>query len=174
MKKMSYVIIGFIAGILYIASCGGSTVSGSLADTIGNAIDVVYDNLSSSLSSTNVQDAIDELKTSVDALAPTDLATTIIGTWSSECYEYQGGGTRGNPTTATTNVIFSSDGSLSLDSTWGITNAGQEPSSYEVINNNLVLLWSNTTYFPILVVNTGANQLTFEDSLHVTICVLTK
>lgn len=77
MKKtnLSYLVLGFIAGIAYLVACGGGT--SSIADIIGRAIDISYSNTSSGLSAENVQDAIDEILLSTDAIA---------GTWQGILY----------------------------------------------------------------------------------------
>ena len=75
--KMLYLMLGFVAGISYLVACGGGT--SSIADTIVNAIDVVYSNTTSGLSATNAQAAIDELATNQSDIITT---TTLVGTWS--------------------------------------------------------------------------------------------
>lgn len=51
--------ISFIAGVLFIVQCGGA--ANGVAQAIGDALGVDYNNSDSSLSATNLQDAIDEL-----------------------------------------------------------------------------------------------------------------
>lgn len=73
--KLNYLVLGFIAGIAYLVACGGG--ASSIADIIGKAIDVSYNNTSSGLSAENVQDAIDEILLSEAA---------ITGTWQGTLY----------------------------------------------------------------------------------------
>lgn len=57
-KKHIKLIIGFIIGI--------SITTGIYATTLINSNAVNYDNTASELTSTNAQDALDELKTKID------------------------------------------------------------------------------------------------------------
>ena len=70
-KSVGGVAVGFMAGIVWVAACGGSAgsnITESIADALMAAIDVSYDNAESGLTSSNVQAAIDELKASIDGL----------------------------------------------------------------------------------------------------------
>src|SRR3989338_6420560 len=78
--KINFLMIGFLAGIAYVAACG--TTAQSLADTIGNAIDLAFSNITSGLTAENAQDAIDEVEGRVDALEGSTLSTLLVGTWS--------------------------------------------------------------------------------------------
>ena len=60
-KSVGGVAVGFMAGIVWVAACGGGGTA-SIADTIAAAIDVSYDNDDSGLTAETVQAAIDELK----------------------------------------------------------------------------------------------------------------
>lgn len=78
MKKFKTVLtiqIGFIAGILFAVSCGNDGGFNSIAQNVLSALGVTYDNTTSGLSATNVQDAIDEIVT-----CPSDMAKTRLGT----------------------------------------------------------------------------------------------
>lgn len=85
MKKIKafYLVLGFVGGIAYLVACGGS--NSSIAETLGNAADVVYDNLTSALSATNMQTAVDEVVDRIKALESNSSSVTtsaITGTWS--------------------------------------------------------------------------------------------
>lgn len=93
--KSCYLGIGFIAGIIYVAACGGgssiSEVATAAAETIGNAVDVIFSNTDSGLTATTAQGAIDEIDGRVDALEESniessDLATRLAGTWTGTGY----------------------------------------------------------------------------------------
>ncbi len=68
-KKWFFVGIGFVLGILW-AGCGGSDgiVPPSIAQALGNAVDVIYDNATSGAAATDVQAALDEVDARVDVL----------------------------------------------------------------------------------------------------------
>lgn len=102
MKRHSFrfLIIGFLAGIVYVSACGGGT--STIAATIGDAVDVLFDNVSSGLQATNVQAAIDEVDGRIDALETGNFSTLLVGTWTgSEMDE---------------NVTWSTEGTLTLNS----------------------------------------------------------
>ena len=124
-SKALYLATGFVIGVLYV-SCNGAQVANSIAATIGNAIDVVFDNTSSGLTATTVQGAIDEVASSVDgintrvtSLEGSELADLLIGAWTgteycehcdqSETYE--------------TSFTFNADG------TYSCANSGEDVSS---------------------------------------------
>lgn len=83
-SKVLYLMIGVLVGISYVVACGGSSSSG--AASIGNAIDVVYDNVVSKLSGTNVQTAIDELAYKNPTAVTSDM---LVGTWTGVQYSYR-------------------------------------------------------------------------------------
>lgn len=80
-----YLACGFIAGVAYITACGSTSTS--LAEALGNAIDVLFDNTTSELSATTVQDAIDEIDATVDLLSGKGLSTSLVGTWTGTAYD---------------------------------------------------------------------------------------
>lgn len=87
MKKtpLLYVTLGFIAGIFYIAACSGGnglSPSASIAETIGSAVDILFNNSDSGLTATNVQTALDEIDGRVDALEKNDLKSLLVGSWT--------------------------------------------------------------------------------------------
>ncbi len=85
MTRLIYLMSGFVAGVVYVAACGGT--SNSVASTIGNAVDVAYDNVASALSATNVQDAIDEVVARITALETCDdISAKVVGVWSGKIY----------------------------------------------------------------------------------------
>ncbi len=108
MKKIFYVVLGFVAGVGYIVACSSGQLAGvgaSLAAAIGNAVDVVFDNTKSGLTSTNVQDALDE----ITAQHGDRLAALLVGTWAGNEYGMTGYGSRKTPMTLT----FNADGTFS-------------------------------------------------------------
>lgn len=66
LQKLTFISAGFLAGVIWIAACGGG--SASIAETIATALEVSYDNATSGLTATTVQAALDELKVAVDAV----------------------------------------------------------------------------------------------------------
>lgn len=66
LQKLTFISVGFLAGVIWIAACGGG--SASIAETIATALEVSYDNATSGLTATTVQAALDELKVAVDAV----------------------------------------------------------------------------------------------------------
>ncbi len=65
---------GFISGIVLLAGCGTTDVAQSFAQGIINAIDVVFDNQGTNLTSTNIQDALNEINSKLpNYVKPTDL-----------------------------------------------------------------------------------------------------
>ena len=98
MKKVLLISVGFLAGIFYIIACnengnnkGGPTPSA--AQTVINAIDIAYSNVTSALSATNVQAAIDALDARLDSLESrvtlidgASLTATLTGAWTGQTY----------------------------------------------------------------------------------------
>ncbi len=83
--KFLYITLGFIAGVFYIAACGTGSNSGNISDSIAgtiiNAADVLFDHTSSGLSASNVQSAIDEVNAKVQR---NNLKSILEGaTWTS-------------------------------------------------------------------------------------------
>jgi|APSaa5957512535_1039671.scaffolds.fasta_scaffold66749_1 hypothetical protein len=124
MRKYIFLLIGFISGSLYMIACSGSGQTGiqsSIAATLGNAIDVIFDNSESGLSSSNLQDAIEELNTKIVTLEKqfqpgSELAAIITGTWS---------GTYSNEGNSTDiSLTLNSDGSLSCENSGGSAFSG--------------------------------------------------
>jgi|GEM_PF-6223988 len=83
--KMSYVMLGFIVGVAYIAACGSGSgpVAGVLnaASNLMKAIEVGFDNATSGLESTTVQSAIDEL-----AARDNITGDQLVGKWTGTMY----------------------------------------------------------------------------------------
>lgn len=73
-----YLAIGFVIGVIWV-SCNGAQIANTVASAITNAVDVVYDNTTSSLTAINVQAAIDELKS---LLERKNLSSQLVGTWN--------------------------------------------------------------------------------------------
>ena len=62
-KNLTFIISGFIAGIVFIVSCGGS-IKGIAEETlniVAEALEISFDNTGTSLDSTTTQDAIEEM-----------------------------------------------------------------------------------------------------------------
>ncbi len=134
-SKMMYLTIGFIAGVTYLVACGSST--SSIAETIGNAIDVVYDNETSGLAATNVQTAIDEVSTSLNNLSLSTGKLTsqlLVGNWS---------GTGYNPEETTANLYLNADGTYSCSGQFSILTddnpACLQALSWDVVANSIRL-----------------------------------
>jgi hypothetical protein len=77
LQKYLFISLGFISGIAFVVSCGNETGTGGkvvlqnlaqAAQTVIHAIEVVFDNSSTNLSSDSVQEAIVEVNSKVDAL----------------------------------------------------------------------------------------------------------
>jgi hypothetical protein len=83
MKKywMFFLVVGFVAGVSYIVSCGSG--SSTNAQDVTAASDVTYDNTSSGLAATNVQDAMDDINNDKQNLPTT---AGIVGTWTGDLY----------------------------------------------------------------------------------------
>lgn len=134
--RIHHVLLGFFLGVFFIISCGGSSVSSAIADSIGSAINVVFSNTDSGLESTTVQDALDELDGKVDALENSnviedDLESLLVGTWSGT-YEYTGTNF-GDPVEVS--ITFNSDGTYScVDDT--SKNQGAFRGSYDGCEGN--------------------------------------
>lgn len=113
--KWLYLAAGFVVGVSYLVACGGST--NSIAATIGDAVDVVYSNVTSALTATNVQAAIDEVVVRVKTLegaTSSDSITTdaLTGTWVGTQY-YNKTPTESVTVTLGANGAFSCSGGAS-------------------------------------------------------------
>ena len=62
--KYFYLSIGFVVGVFFLTSCGGGGTA--VSAIIGRAVEVIFDNTTSTLTSNNVQDAIEEVNTKAD------------------------------------------------------------------------------------------------------------
>ena len=62
--KYFYLSIGFVVGVFFLTSCGGGGTA--ISAIIGSAIEVIFDNTTSSLTANNVQNAIEEVNTKAD------------------------------------------------------------------------------------------------------------
>ena len=82
--KLWYITLGFIAAVAYLVACGSG--SNSIADIIGKALDISYDNSTSGLSATNVQDAIDEVSVSYNQVL---IESDLVGDWHGLIYQDQ-------------------------------------------------------------------------------------
>ncbi len=140
--KVVYVAAGFIAGIVYILSCSGGGGNGgvaeSIANTVINAIDVVYDNTASKLSATNVQAAIDELNDLIQTLqGDHSFQKKIVGTWNFKRVY----------TDTTTQLTINADGTYSSPD--GFDGGGCTGGGYTLVSDLLALQCSgdnNRTY----------------------------
>lgn len=166
-SALVYVMAGFLTGVIYISACGGG--SNSVAASIGNAIDVIFNNTSSGLSATNAQAAIDELATKVNDLEKgnkigADLASDLVGAWTgtycngADCQDIS--------------ITLNSDGSLSCNAGGGDAFGGtcDDPAaSWSVLTRVLKLSFDagaqvrflNTTYASstILEMSDGTQHL---------------
>ncbi|MBX7149156.1 hypothetical protein K1X76_08710 [bacterium] len=145
MKQRSFflIIVGFISGIFYITACGGGTqVSRAIADAIGNAADVIFDNSGSGMTATDTQSALDELDNRLDRQEPTDLTDTLVGTWSGTYYVFDD---LAEITSDSATLTFNENGSYSctIDNGFGDffndTTACDEAVSWDVLGNVIVL-----------------------------------
>lgn len=83
MKAKFALALGFLTGSIYMAACGG--VPATLAEALGFALDVTYDNTASTLQAANVQDAIDENAANIQLLNGNTTAHALAGsTWTQE------------------------------------------------------------------------------------------
>jgi hypothetical protein len=150
MKKWPYIVLGFLAGCIYIYSCGGG--SNGLATTIGNAVDVLFDNSTSGLSATNVQTAIDEV-TANQVLVTAD---QLVGTWTGGVYD-----NNGRDGSIPYSFVFNADGtySCSVDDEY-LCSAG---STYQIVGNNVILLRTGlySNYRPAIVVSFDSTKMNF-------------
>ena len=84
LKKISLFLSGFIAGIIFLFGCGKTEVAQSFAQSVIKAIDVVFDNQGTNLTSTNVQYALNEINAKIpnyvnpNYIKPTDLDKILI------------------------------------------------------------------------------------------------
>lgn len=95
MRKLTFILIGFITGAIYMVACGGgsgsSGITNSIAASIGNAIDVIFDNSESDMEATNVQAALEELSASIAQLTSQNNSvpsteSLISGNWGGSRY----------------------------------------------------------------------------------------
>lgn len=117
--RVQYLTVGFVAGMVYVAACGG--VVNSIAETIGDAVDLVFDNSTSGMTAENAQDAIDELDERADELdgradylEGINLSTLLTGTWAGVEYCTQCE-TNGSEIT----ITFNADETFSCDNYGG-------------------------------------------------------
>ncbi len=154
--KAVYVVVGFIAGIVYILSCSGGGGSGgvaeSIANTVINAIDVVYDNTTSKLSSTNVQAAIDELNDLIQTLqGDHSFQKKIVGTWNFKRVY----------TDTTVQLTINADGTYS--SADGFDGGGCTAGGYTLVSDLLALQCSgdNNRTYKIVIDSNGLLYLAY-------------
>ncbi|MHB8481567.1 MAG: hypothetical protein ACYDBV_02335 [Nitrospiria bacterium] len=85
MQKTILFLSGFICGIAFLIGCGKTEVAQSFAQSVINAIDVVFDNKGTNLNSTNVQNALNE----INAKLPNYIKTSDINKlWGSNLVWY--------------------------------------------------------------------------------------
>lgn len=175
MKSRSlYLIMGFVTGVVYVAACGGgsslSDVASAAAETLGNAVDVIFSNTDSGLTATTAQGAIDEIDGRVDALEelnadPSDLTARLVGSWTGTGY-YSNRCTLADCSSDDVTLTFNSDGSFScsgstvsntaefLASDKDICTAGLE---WNALTNSILFTYteagSGEEAFKILVIN---------------------
>ena len=63
-SRLLYLSVGFFTGILFLTSCGGGSTA--ISAIIGKAVEVMFDDSTSTLGANNVQSAIEELNTKAD------------------------------------------------------------------------------------------------------------
>jgi len=140
MKKMkfNFFVIGFLVGVVYVAACGD--VGQSIADAIGDAVDVMFDNSSSGLAATDMQSAVDELDGRVDNLEGTSLGTLLVGTWTGSEFCNRCGTSSSGETTGLS-FTFNADGTYSCtiaDSSFsGIDDICDSPVSWTVLKKTI-------------------------------------
>lgn len=139
MKKTSflYVTFGFIAGIFYIAACGGA------GSAVADAIDEIFNNDESGLAAENVQDAIDEVETRVDTLEGQNLSTLLVGSWTGSEYSENG-------TIESLSITFAADGSYtcvgnSSSPSLRSSDVCSSPVSWNVFKKTIRLVFSSTS-----------------------------
>ena len=117
-NKIKYELFGFLFGLGIILAVGGTIVYAAVAASI-----VTYDNSSSSLSSTNVQGAIDELNTA---------CTSNLKIYITRLYN---NASKSTITTASDEVIVqASSVGLMKDSAGNIRYYGADPANYVTFN----------------------------------------
>lgn len=129
---MKYVLTLFL---LALSSCG-STAD---AEELASAADIIFSNESTTLSATNVQDAILELNNKVEL---SDLGDLIVGAWNGNFYE------PGRAEPSTESLTLNIDGSYSCswysDSSYGASsNLCGSPASWNVVGKFIRLLYSS-------------------------------
>lgn len=183
-KQTGYIVCGFLAGIIYV-SCGGAAgVTGAVADTLGNAIDVIFANEDSGLSSTTVQGALDELDGKIDTIETSnsnltktgdDLATLLVGTWTGSEYYCGSSGDSGTGNSVT--VTFNADSSCSCspDEGQSCLLCGGGLTTWSALHRSLLFENSDGSSSRIAIVQyVDSSKLEFVDVQCYTPYVLTK
>ena len=76
--------------VLHNGTVSRILIAGSEAPVVPTADDIDYDNTSSHLSATNVQDAIDEVVNDIDEKTPVPVSYTILASgWSNSIYSFE-------------------------------------------------------------------------------------
>ncbi|MBF0107508.1 MAG: hypothetical protein HQM16_19545 [Deltaproteobacteria bacterium] len=88
-KTISWIFVGVCIGVVW--ACGSSTVSDighAVAEALGTALEVTYDNSSSGLSATTVQAAVDEVNSTLNYATAhgDDFKALLVGTWTGTHY----------------------------------------------------------------------------------------
>ncbi|MBF0107509.1 MAG: hypothetical protein HQM16_19550 [Deltaproteobacteria bacterium] len=139
-KIISWIFVGVCIGVVW--ACGSSTVSDigtAVAEALGTALEVTYDNSSSGLSATTVQGAIDEIYNNIDEDVVSE-STALVGTWSGTRFFVLD--------TLDIDITFNADG------TWSCTTFFQENSD----KCAAALTWQALTRGVILKHNYGGEE----------------
>lgn len=148
-----YLIIGFLTGITYTACGGAGGIANTIAETLGAASDVSYSNTSSNLTSTSVQEALDELANLVNndsnsentALFDEDLEEALVGVWNGSVVS-----DNGNSDAEDLALTLNEDGTYSCSGSNGyfLTSTNStctSPVSWEIIGSTLIVTYDTNT-----------------------------
>ena len=132
--RLGYVLLGVIIGVMWAAGVGDA-----IAQVVGNAVDIVYDNTTSGLTASDVQAAIDEIEGRLD---------TVEGSpFSISKYVQTGVSFANNTQVTVTHNLNTTSPLVSIT----ITTAGDNfpRTNYRVLNANSIEVWqsgSGTTF----------------------------
>jgi len=135
--RYAYLVAGFLAGVVYVAACGGA--SKGIAASIGNAIDVIYDNAASALTATNVQAAIDELVDRLEVVEASE-SNGIVGVWDGTVYFLN------TQEPENIRITFNEDGTYSCDEQ-AKTYLEIHTTGEWILKGNTIILLSPTDYY---------------------------
>lgn len=142
---LAYLMFGFITATVCNSACGGKSGE-AIASTIGSAIDVVFNKSSTSLTSTTVQSAIEELAGPYGGHVT---AATLAGTWTGTQY-YHGQLKTGASITFNADNSFSCSGGIdeSVSALGGSSSTNTlclKTYTWELKGNTIVLAETGST-----------------------------